>query len=234
MEPKETNPTPDALDSPAEDLNQTAADPSEAEEDKVLQDESERSDQPLLGQLVRRAKQSKEDIGQEVYQSVRSLATIMAVLILCFTFVARVIMVSGPSMENTLHDGNVVLIWCLAYAPKQGDIVVLTQQSFLEDSIIKRVIATGGQHVDIDYDRGTVSVDGVVLEEPYIKEAMRVPAYGASNTSVTVPEGCIFVMGDNRNNSEDSRSQYLGFVDSRCVLGKAVFQLFPFSDIHFL
>ena len=96
--------------------------------------------------------------------------------------------------------------------------------------IVKRVIAVGGQTVDIDYESNTVYVDGVVLDEPYILEPMReLPSNFA--THVVVPEGSIFVMGDNRNNSTDGRSPELGVVDERCVLGRALFVLLPFQDI---
>ena len=101
----------------------------------------------------------------EVYQNVRTLATVLASLILIFTFVVRVVIVSGPSMENTLQDGDAMLVWSLGYSPRQGDVVVLTQPAYQEDSIVKRVIATGGQTVDIDYASGTVYVDGVPLRE---------------------------------------------------------------------
>ena len=106
----------------------------------------------------------------ELYQNVRTLATVLAVLILIFTFVVRIIVVSGPSMENTLFNGDAMVVWSLGYEPKQGDVVVLTQPAYQEDSIVKRVIAVGGQTVDIDYSAGSVKVDGVPLEEDYIKE----------------------------------------------------------------
>ncbi len=256
MEPKETNQSPDELDTLTEELNPgpSAEDLAEKERQTLIADtlleaslsqngptvqaeEPSHGDQPLLGRLMHTSKEGKKsraDNSQELYLNIRSLVTMMAVFILIFTFVARVIVVSGPSMENTLQNGNVIVIWSLLYEPKQGDIVVLTQQSYQEDSIVKRIIATGGQQVDIDYERGTVSVDGAVLDEPYIKEAMRVPDYGASVTSVTVPEGCLFVMGDNRNHSADSRYKPIGIIDSRCVIGKAVVVLYPFPDFHFL
>lgn len=141
----------------------------------------------------------------ETYQDLRILAAVLTGLILAFVFVTRILVVSGSSMENTLHNGNAMLVWSLGYKPKQGDIVVLTQTSYQEDSIVKRVIATGGQTVDIDYNTGTVYVDGAALREDYIKERMEVPRYGEGLNHITVPEGCIFVMGDNRTGSNDSR-----------------------------
>ena len=166
--------------------------------------------------------------GTELYLNIRVLAVMMTVFVLMFTFVARIIVVSGPSMENTLIEGDLILVWSLGYTPRQGDIVVLTQESYQEDSIVKRVIATEGQRVDINYDSGVVLVDGKALEEDYTKEAMHMPSYGEGINHVTVPEGCIFVMGDNRNQSADSRFPSIGIVDTRCVIGHGIAVIFPF------
>ena len=173
-------------------------------------------------------------LGYELYLNVRTLVFVLAALILVFTFVVRIIVVSGSSMENTLQDGDSMLVWCLGYEPKQGDVVVLTQRSYQNDSLVKRVIATEGQRVDINYETGTVYVDGTALEEDYIKETMRVPSYGEGLNHVTVPEGCIFVMGDNRNDSADSRYPSIGIIDTRSVIGRAVMVVFPFPDFNLL
>ena len=198
-------------------------------------------DENLTGQLPEEPQQrtperasAKRDpsAGLELYLNVRVLVSMMVVFVLLFTFVARIIVVSGPSMENTLIEGDLILVWSLGYTPKQGDIVVLTQESYQEDSIVKRVIATEGQTVDIDYGTGTVYVDGVPLEEGYIKERMlspSYPGYGEGISHVTVPEGCIFVMGDNRNHSADSRYPAIGIVDARCVIGHGLTVIFPFN-----
>lgn len=161
--------------------------------------------------------------------NVRVLVSMMAVFVMVFTFVARIIVVSGPSMESTLWGGDLILVWGLGYTPKQGDIVVLTQENYQEDSIVKRVIATEGQRVDIDYSANSVRVDGELLEEDYIKEQMFVPSYGEGINHVTVPEGCLFVMGDNRNQSADSRYPNIGIVDTRCVIGRGLAVMFPFE-----
>ena len=189
-----------------------------------------------LTDLTETPTRTKKDtsLGYELYLNVRTLVFVLAALILIFTFVVRIIVVSGSSMENTLQNGDSMLVWCLGYEPKQGDIVVLTQRSYQEDSLVKRVIATEGQRVDIDYDTGTVYVDGTPLEEDYIKEAMKVPNYGEGVNHVTVPEGCIFVMGDNRNDSADSRYPSIGIIDTRSVIGRAVMVLFPFQDFTLL
>ncbi len=176
----------------------------------------------------------REATGGELYQNIRTLVLVLAVLILIFTFMARIIVVSGPSMQNTLHNGDAMLVWSLGYTPKQGDVVVLTKESYQSDSIVKRVIATEGQTVSIDYTESAVYVDGVKLQEDYVREPMLVPSYGIWNSQVTVPEGCIFVMGDNRNESADSRYPDIGIIDARCVIGRAVMVLYPFSDFGFL
>ena len=167
--------------------------------------------------------------GRELYLNVRVLVMMMAAFVLLFTFVARVIVVSGPSMQNTLFGGDLILVWSLGYTPKQGDVVVVTQESYQEDSIVKRVIAVEGQRVDIDYSTNTVYVDNAPLTEDYIKERMNVPGWGEGINHVVVPEGCIFVMGDNRNNSADSRYPDIGIVDNRCVIGHGLVVLFPFT-----
>ena len=163
------------------------------------------------------------------------MTTALVCLVLVFTFLGRLTRVDGESMENTLVDGQLLLVWSLGYEPQQGDIVVLnkTMAEHLNGvAIVKRVIAVGGQTVDIDYATNTVYVDGEVLDEPYIKEPMW-DVTGAdpyrTETHFEVPEGSVFVMGDNRNNSDDSRDNRIGTVDEGYILGKAVFSVFPFS-----
>jgi len=180
--------------------------------------------------------QQEQDGGirQEAYFTMKSLVGVLAVLVLVFTFVGRLIVVDGASMEPTLLDREMLVVRSIAYTPKQGDIVVLAKDGFHNgDAIVKRVIATGEQHVEIDYGMGEVRVDGVPLDEPYIKEFM-IQQYYQTITDIVVPKGSIFVMGDNRNNSDDSRDAALGTVDARLVLGKAVLILFPFNKITVL
>ena len=151
-----------------------------------------------------------------------------------FTFVARIIVVSGPSMESTLWGGDLILVWGLGYTPKQGDIVGAHPGNYQEDSIVKRVIATEGQRVDIDYSANSVRVDGELLEEDYIKEQMFVPSYGEGINHVTVPEGCLFVMGDNRNNSMDSRKEIVGNIHRDDIVGRAWIRIWPLSKLGIL
>ena len=130
-------------------------------------------------------------------------------------------------MNPTLFDGERVVISRIHSAPKQGDIVVFTQRSYGDDSLVKRVIATEGQTVEIDFSKGVVTVDGEVLDEPYIRELTHREL--DMTGPVTVKEGCIFCMGDNRNESTDSRSSRIGQIDTRCVLGKVLFRIWPLT-----
>ena len=166
----------------------------------------------------------------DLYFWLQALVMALVGLILIFTFVGRIIGVDGESMMPTLHNRDMLLLQSIGYSPELGDVVVLSTKDFRNGSpIVKRIIAVGGQTVDIDYETNTVYVDGVALDEPYILETMRALPESFA-THVEVPEGSIFVMGDNRNNSTDSRSPELGVVDQRCVLGKALFILLPFQD----
>ena len=175
------------------------------------------------------ASQKKEE-GRDLYEWTQALVCSVLAVVLLFTFVVRLIGVDGHSMVPTLQDGDRLLVlnslWDSDY--EYGDIVVLRKESFLEEPIVKRVIATEGQTVDIDFASGSVYVDGELLEEDYINELTYVDE--GTQFPLTVPEGSIFVMGDNRNHSSDSRSSDLGTVDTRYVIGKAVFLLFPGAD----
>jgi signal peptidase I len=166
----------------------------------------------------------------ELYELLQSFVLLLIFIILVFTFLGRVTEVVGISMVPTLRDGDRLWVSGMGYHPARGDVVVLTRFDFMDEALVKRVIAVGGQTVDIDYARGTVSVDGVVLDEPYINGRMLEPGYN-NISSITVPEGSVFVMGDNRNESMDSRYVELSVVDERCILGHAVMVLFPLNRI---
>ncbi len=166
----------------------------------------------------------------ELYSWLQALVTALVALVLTFTFLGRIIAVDGNSMQYTLHHNDRLLLQSVGYHPRQGDIVVLTKSSFLPEPIVKRVIAIGGQKVEIDYVSGAVKVDGKPLSEPYIREPMMQP-YWENIQSITVPEHCVFVMGDNRNHSSDSRDPRLGVVDERYIIGRALFVIFPLSRL---
>ena len=176
---------------------------------------------------------------EDLFYWLNALTTALVCLVVVFTFFGRLTRVDGHSMDNTLQHGQLLLVWSLGYDPEPGDIVVLnktTAEHLGGVAIVKRVIAVGGQTVDIDYASNTVYVDGEPLDEFYIKEPMvdltSNPLY--AQTHFEVPEGSIFVMGDNRNESDDSRDSRIGTIDEDYVLGKAVFSIFPFSTFGVL
>ena len=169
--------------------------------------------------------------GRDLYEWIQSLVGSVLVVVAVFTFGIRMLGVDGHSMLNTLQHGDRLMVVnpIFYHDYKYGDIVILRKTGvFDNEPIVKRVIATGGQTVDIDFSEGVVYVDGEALEEDYIRE----PTYTAEGTEfpLTVPEGSIFVMGDNRNGSSDSRDYRLGTVETRYVIGKAAFLLFPGLD----
>ena len=172
----------------------------------------------------------RESFKLDLFFWLQAFVAVLCALVLVFSFLGRVIVVDVSSMVPTLHHGDLLLLQGIGYTPEQGDIVVLTKEfQNVDTPIVKRVIATGGQTVHIDYATSTVYVDGVALDEPYINELMRMPM-GETITDVTVPEGSVFVMGDNRNNSSDSRVPELGTVDERYILGEVLLVLFPFQN----
>lgn len=180
--------------------------------------------------------EQKENIKSFVFDWLEVLVHAIVGVVICFSFLFRIATIDGPSMNNTLIHGERVIITNLFYEPKVGDIVVISRNEensvFTTDEsnapIIKRVIAVEGQKVDIDFEKGIVYVDGVALDEPYTKTPTN-RKYDIE-FPITVDEGCIFVLGDNRNESLDSRSSQIGeygMVDTRYVLGHAIFRILP-------
>ena len=171
--------------------------------------------------------QRPDHLEDTVYDWARSLIAAVVGVVLLFTFLVRLIGVSGPSMQNTLYTGDRILVLNSLLCDFQpGDVVVVNAYNApLDETLVKRIIAVGGQTVDIDFITGTVYVDGEALDEPYIKE----PTYTADGVSfpLTLEEDEVFIMGDNRNHSTDSRSIQLGPVKEGYIQGKAVFLLFP-------
>ena len=159
-----------------------------------------------------------------LFDMLQSVCAAVVFGILIFIFIFHVTTVRGSSMNDTLLGGDRLFTSDLFYTPEQGDIVIF-RTPYYDEPLIKRVIATEGQTVDIDFDAGSVYVDGNLLQEDYIKEPTRT-SNGFSGP-LTVPEGMLFVMGDNRNNSNDSRLPAIGCIDVRAVQGKAFFILLP-------
>ena len=190
------------------ELDQTGAEEETAEEEKTAEKQPDR-------------------LENSIYDWARSLITAVVGVVLLFTFLARLIGVSGPSMQNTLYTGDRILVLNSMFCDFQpGDVVVVNAYNAqLDDTLVKRIIAVGGQTVDIDFVTGTVYVDGEPLDEPYIKE----PTYTTDGTTfpLTLAEDEVFIMGDNRNHSTDSRSIRLGPVKEGYIQGKAILLLFP-------
>ena len=172
--------------------------------------------------------EKQEQPGRGLYDWAQALVCSVLAAVVVFAFGVRVVGVSGGSMRNTLQNGDLLLVVNRALCGEfqRGDVVIAAKPAFERgEPIVKRVVATGGETVDVDFIGGVVYVDGMPLEEPYIREL----TYLEEGTAFpfTVPEGSVFLMGDNRNGSRDSRDPELGAVDERCLIGRAVFLLLP-------
>lgn len=184
----------------------------------------------MAGEVIKKKDEESLSFEKSVMLYLHDLIYLLAIVMIVFVFLFRIVVVSGSSMCSTLWNGDWLLVTGSVFykEPQVGDIVVASKESFnFGEPIIKRVIATEGQTVDIDFEAGIVYVDGVALQEDYtytptnVEEGIVFP--------ITIAEGCIFAMGDNRNGSRDSRDPSIGMIDTRELLGKAVFLLFPGS-----
>jgi len=191
---------------------------------------------------------NKTNPAREIYDWAETFGVALTIVVLIFTFLCRFVTVDGHSMDKTLNHADRLIISDLFYTPDTGDIVVVhdTTEPHFKGPVIKRVIATAGETVDIDFNTWTVSVTDIegntrVLDEPYVNYEEGLPMKGTSSSFIyphaptyphVVADGCVFVMGDNRNHSLDSR--YVGDIDERMILGKAYLRLFPFNKIGFL
>lgn len=173
-------------------------------------------------------KEEKLTLNQSIAVYLHDIVYLLSFIVILLLLIFRVVVVSGSSMYNTLLDGDYLLLLSNTFYndPQAGDIVVISKESFDDGAaIVKRVIATEGQTVDIDFNSGIVHVDGVALDETYTHTPTN--NKGGVAFPLTVPEGFVFVLGDNRNNSRDSRYPEIGFVDEREILGKAIFLILP-------
>ena len=173
--------------------------------------------------------------GEDLFYWLGALVGAIVVLTLVFSFLGRLTRVDGHSMDPTLAHNEMMLVWSLGYQPRRGDIVVLNKTStdFLgKRAIVKRVIALGGDTVDIDYENSVVYLNGQPLDEPYLGEPMSWPGSPyMQRTHFEIPEGSVFVMGDNRNNSTDSRDEQLGAVEEEFILGRVFAILWPLDQL---
>ncbi len=194
----------------------------------VFSDEEEEVD-PDKSSGKKGESSAKKSFFLTAYDFVSIVMSSFIIIAIVFTFAFRLVGVDGESMTNTLQHGD-WLITINKTEYKYGDIVVVTQDTYFHEPLIKRVIATGGQTIDIDYDLNKVYVDGVEIVEPYVREDFIIKKGDYREFPYTVPEGCLFCMGDNRNGSTDSRSHLVGPIDEREILGKAVLRILPFGD----
>ena len=173
----------------------------------------------------------REKSRREIYDWIYCLSVALIICVVIFAFFVRLIDVRGTSMNPTLSNGDKMLVSGMFYEPKAGDVVVFKKDEYdPERALVKRVIATEGQVINMDFDHGIVYVDGVPIEEDYIMEPTtnKIDFIGPQ----TVPEGCVFVMGDNRNASTDSRKKEIGMVDTRLILGRAYAVVYPLSQVR--
>ncbi len=168
---------------------------------------------------------------RELYDWIYCLLFALIVCVILFAFVFHVIDVVGSSMVPTLHNGDKMLVSGLFYKPKAGDVVVFKKKEYDPNkALVKRVIATEGQEINMDFANGIVYIDGEAIAEPYINELTynKLDFIGPK----TVPEGCVFVMGDNHNASVDSRKSEIGMLDTRLILGRAYAVIYPLSVLR--
>ncbi len=186
----------------------------------------------------KKKKKTKEELFNDVVEILETMLVSVFVVLMLFTYLIRPVTVDGHSMVPTLQDKDSLVMRRILYQPHQGDVVVVSNYaghvldstgnvidsgSSLNEILIKRVIAVAGQTVDIRTDEGKVYVDGEALDEPYVNEPTLIDD-GAFSYPITVPEGYIFVMGDNRNHSTDSRNAHVGLIAEEDVLGNAFFR----------
>ena len=172
---------------------------------------------------------SGKKLKEEILEWVQAILIAVVLALVIRNFVFTVVRVDGASMEPTYQNNDRLIVWRMGYEPENGDVVVFNPPGKGKKVFwIKRVIAGEGQHVEIDYDTNSVYVDDVKLDEPYLGEPMLDKDY-LPIREIDIPEDCVFVLGDNRNNSTDGR--VIGPVNKEHVIGKAVLRFWPLTKI---
>ena len=173
---------------------------------------------------------TKKSVWNFVYGWLDSLVFAIILILVVFVFMFRIVGVVGDSMNPTLNSGEWLAVKAINTTINRGDIVIVTQPHEINEPLVKRVIAVGGDTIDIDFNRGEVKVNNEILDEPYIMDLTK--RRGDFSGPVTIPEGYVFVMGDNRNDSLDSRFNSVGLIDERYILGVAEFRFYPFDNLE--
>ena len=166
-----------------------------------------------------------------VFEYLETLITAAIIVVLLCTFAIRMVRVDGQSMMPTLENGDFLISYHALYRPQRGDIVVITKPNEVSTPLIKRVIAVGGDEIDIDFEEGVVILNGEALVESFALEPTHYQPAELLQFPLTVPQGQVFAMGDNRNHSSDSRDARIGLIDERYIMGKTFFRLAPFSQL---
>ncbi len=174
----------------------------------------------------------KKSIERTAVELVSIVASSIVAIMVIFTFVFRIVGVSGPSMEETLQDGDWLIVSAFVTEPERGDIVIITQPNAFNEPIVKRVIAVEGDKVDIDFENAIVKINDKVINEPYLGSPTTIDE-GAWDYPITLKEGQLFVMGDNREHSSDSRSPDIGLINEKYILGQVLMRFSPINEIKF-
>lgn len=200
---------------------------NEKETNEILQENIENSEQENENK-----EKPKKSLEHTVVELVSIISSSIVAIMVIFTFMFRIVGVSGPSMEETLQDGDWLIVSAFINEPERGDIVIITQPNAFNEPIVKRVIAIEGDTIDIDFENATVKINGKIINEPYLGSPTSIDE-GAWQYPITLKEGQVFVMGDNRMHSSDSRSPDIGLIEEHYILGQVLMRFSPITEIKF-